>query len=116
MQNLVLLAAVVLLAAAQVLQKRGASRHLAGKRAPREWASAFLTKELLAAGICLFFGTGCWLVALYRMDVSRAFPILSLGSVLVLLVSRFYLGETVSAHRWAGALLIAIGVALVSSS
>jgi undecaprenyl phosphate-alpha-L-ara4N flippase subunit ArnE len=99
-----------------VLQKRAASRHLAGTRRAADWARALVTRELLGAAACLAGGTVLWLAVLYRMDVSRAFPILSLGSVVVLLVSRFYLGEAVSVRRWAGAVLIAIGVALVSST
>ena len=116
MNDLLLLLAVALLSASQVLQKVGAARRLAGKHEPREWAAALLSPELLAAGVAIVVGTALWLVVLYRMDVSRAFPILSLGSVVVLAVSRFYLKERVSAYRWAGVLLITVGIALVAST
>jgi len=110
------MASIVLLAAGQVLQKRGAVRHLAPGRGARRWLRALSSPEIGGAIVCLAVGTAAWLAVLYRMDVSKAFPILSAGSILVLAASRFVLGERVSAQRWAGALLIAIGVALVAAS
>lgn len=61
-------------------------------------------------------GAGFWLVALSRAPLSWAYPILSLGYVLVLVFSRLALGETVSPLRWAGTLIILLGVALVFRS
>jgi drug/metabolite transporter (DMT)-like permease len=50
------------------------------------------------------------------MEVSRAFPFLSLSFVLVAFLSRFWLGERVSAARWGGVALIVIGVAFVAAT
>lgn len=116
MSEALLLLAVAALSAGQVLQKVGAARRLAGKRAPLEWARALFSPELIAAAVCLAAGTALWLGVLYRMDVSRAFPFLSLGSVVVVAASRWLLREPVSLHRWAGVALIAIGIALVAST
>lgn len=116
MNDILLLSAVALLGLSQVLQKLGAERELRGKRAPVEWARALLSPELLGAGLSLVAGAALWLVVLYRMDVSRAFPFLSLGSVFVVAASRVYLKERVSASRWTGVALIAAGVALVAST
>jgi drug/metabolite transporter (DMT)-like permease len=111
-----LVAAVLLLAAAQVLQKLGAARHLVNAQRPADWGRALLSAELSGAALCLTLGTVAWLLVLYGTEVSRAFPILSLGSIVVLAASRLYLKEHVPPRRWAGALLIAIGIALVSVS
>jgi len=116
LSNLLLLLAVVLLSTSQVLQKVGAARHLAGKQKPSEWIAALFSPELLGAIACIVAGTALWLAVLYRMDVSRAFPFLSLTTVLVMAASRFLLREPVSWHRWAGVLLIAGGIALVAST
>jgi drug/metabolite transporter (DMT)-like permease len=116
MDELLLASAILLLAAAQVLQKRGAVRHLAGGPGPGGWRSALVSPEILAAIACLAFGTALWLAVLYRMDVSKAFPILSAGTILVLIASRVLLGERVSPARWGGTILVAIGVALVAAS
>jgi drug/metabolite transporter (DMT)-like permease len=114
MADLILLLAVALLSASQVLQKLGAQRRLGNATSARHWASALLSPELLGAGVAIVTGTTLWLYVLYQMDVSRAFPFLSLGSVVVVGVSRLFLGEHVSAYRWTGVLLITLGIALVA--
>ena len=116
MDELLLSSAIVLLAAAQVLQKRGAMRNLAGKPGPGGWRSALVSREIVGAIACLALGTVLWLAVLYRMDVSKAFPMLSAGTILVLVASRVLLGERVSPPRWGGAILVALGVALVAAS
>lgn len=57
-----------------------------------------------------------WLWALYSMDISKAFPVVSMSIVLIMLISRWKFGETVSLRRWLGAVVITIGVFLVASS
>lgn len=115
MNDVLLLLAVALLSTSQVLQKVGAAR-LVDKRKPQEWVVALVSPELLGAVVAIVAGTALWLLVLYRMDVSRAFPFLSLGSVVVVAVSRFYLKERVSAYRWVGVILITAGIALVAST
>jgi drug/metabolite transporter (DMT)-like permease len=116
MNDALLLIAVVLLGTSQVLQKVGSARRLAGRRNPHEWLLALLSPELLGAIAALLVGTVLWLTVLYRMDVSRAFPFLSLGTVGVVAASRLWLGEHVSWRRWLGVGLIAVGIALVAST
>jgi drug/metabolite transporter (DMT)-like permease len=116
MNNALLLLAVLLLAGSQILQKLGAARRLQGTRTPAEWLRALFSPELLGAIVAIVAGTLIWLGVLYRMDVSRAFPFLSLGTVAVVAASRLWLGEQVSARRWAGVALIAVGIALVAST
>jgi drug/metabolite transporter (DMT)-like permease len=114
MADTILLLAVALLSTSQVLQKIGAQRRLVNAKNARHWIVALFSPELIGAGIAIVAGTALWLYVLYQMDVSRAFPFLSLGSVVVVAVSRFLLGERVSAYRWAGVVLITIGIALVA--
>ncbi len=116
MNNALLLLAVLLLAGSQILQKVGAARRLTGTRTPREWLRALLSPELIGAIVTIAAGTLLWLTVLYRMDVSRAFPFLSLGTIAVVAASRIWLGEQVSMRRWAGVALIAVGIALVAST
>jgi drug/metabolite transporter (DMT)-like permease len=116
MDELLLLGSVLLLAAGQILQKRGAVRHLTAAQGAADWRRALFSPEILGAIGCLAAGTVLWLAVLYRMDVSKAFPILSAAAVLVLVASRVVLGERISARRLSGALLVAVGVALVAAS
>jgi drug/metabolite transporter (DMT)-like permease len=116
MNDVLLLCAVALLTAGQVLQKVGATKRLALARGRSAWLGALLSPELLGAVVCLSAGTALWLAVLYRMDVSRAFPMLSVGSIAVVLASRFYLRELVSVRRWIGVALVAVGIALVAAT
>jgi multidrug transporter EmrE-like cation transporter len=57
-----------------------------------------------------------WLAALSKAPVSTAYPMLSLGYVLVAGVSVLWLGETLSSAKVLGIALICVGVILVSRS
>lgn len=54
-----------------------------------------------------------YLMALSRLELSVAYPMIGLGYVLVVLLSALLLRESVSAVRWLGVLLIVAGVWLV---
>jgi drug/metabolite transporter (DMT)-like permease len=64
----------------------------------------------------VFYGVGAlsWIAVLSRMDLSYAYPFLALNFVLITLVSRFFLGETVPPVRWLGIAVICVGILLVA--
>ncbi len=57
-----------------------------------------------------------WLTVLARVDLSFAYPMVSLGYVLVVLLSFLIFKENVTLIRWIGVLVICLGVYLVSRS
>jgi len=57
-----------------------------------------------------------WLIVLSRMDLSFAYPLLSVGYILVLLFSWLVFKENVSLVRWLGVVVICFGVFLISRS
>lgn len=63
-----------------------------------------------AASVCV------WIAALSKAPVSTAYPMLSLGYVVVAVVSVLLLGETLSPAKVMGIALICAGVVLVSRS
>jgi multidrug transporter EmrE-like cation transporter len=63
-----------------------------------------------AASVCV------WIGALTKAPVSTAYPMLSLGYVLVAGISVLALGETLSPAKVLGIALICVGVVLVSRS
>jgi multidrug transporter EmrE-like cation transporter len=63
-----------------------------------------------AASVCV------WVAALSKAPVSTAYPMLSLGYVVVAAVSVAWLGETLSPAKVLGIALICAGVVLVSRS
>lgn len=100
----------------QLLQKLATSRV-----AQQNNHSGFLSqivrfKETWWAITCLGMGVLVWLVVLYHMEVSKATPFLSLGFILVTIVSRYHLKETVPVRRWLGVALVTTGLWLVSLS
>jgi len=66
--------------------------------------------------LCLAGSMSIWLSVLYRIDVSKALPFVSLGHVFVLIVSRVFFGEHISVLRWLGAGLIAVGIVLIAQT
>lgn len=77
------------------------------------WKRVF-SSPLLWAGIGAYaVELGLWLAVLANAPLSFVFPLASLSYVGVLIASRVILKEAVSARRWAGALLITLGVTLV---
>ena len=57
-----------------------------------------------------------WLMVLSRVELSFAYPLVSIGYVAVMLMSRVLFHEQVSGVRIAGALVICAGVFLISRS
>jgi drug/metabolite transporter (DMT)-like permease len=75
------------------------------------------TNGKILAGIGLeavFFG--CLLYMLSLRDMSFIWPLTSLGFIFTTLAAEFILHEKVTASRWAGVLLIALGASLTSYS
>ena len=69
----------------------------------------------IAAGIvflCGFFAS--YLTALSWADLSYVLPATAFGTVIVALFARFWLHEPISPYRWAGIVLITIGVGFVA--
>jgi multidrug transporter EmrE-like cation transporter len=66
----------------------------------------------------LCYGTSLlvWLAALSKAPVSTAYPMLSLGYIVVAAASVLWLGETLSPAKVLGIALICAGVVLVSRS
>jgi multidrug transporter EmrE-like cation transporter len=55
-----------------------------------------------------------WLIVISAVDLSFAYPFIGLTYVLILIVSKFILKESVNPIRWAGAAIITIGVVVIS--
>jgi drug/metabolite transporter (DMT)-like permease len=72
-------------------------------------------KYWVAGGVALFIVQALiYTGALRFVEVSTAFPIGSIGFVVVALLSQRFLGEPVTGTRWTGVVLITLGVALLA--
>lgn len=79
--------------------------------------SLILHSPLVLLGLFFYaIGALLWIAVLSRLDLSVAYPFLALNFVLVTLVARFFLGESVPPLRWLGILVIIGGILLVAKS
>lgn len=114
------LAGVLLNAAAQLLLKAGTNRI---------GTFAFAPENILPIGLrvasepFVLGGLGCyvisvliWIMALSRVEVSIAYPMLSIGYVINALAAWYLFGEAVTAQRMVGIGTIIVGVFLVARS
>lgn len=61
-----------------------------------------------------FIGLGFWLVALSKMEISVAYPMVSLGYVITMIAGYFLFGEPITPVKILGAFLIIAGVFCLS--
>jgi multidrug transporter EmrE-like cation transporter len=106
-----LLFAILLGVIGQVLLKSGMSRH------PNFHLKEIiqLTTDLAILGGFLSYGlsTLLYFQVLARLDLSLAYPTVSLSYVLVILVSKLIFKENFTFNRWVAVIVICVGVALV---
>jgi drug/metabolite transporter (DMT)-like permease len=57
-----------------------------------------------------------WLAVLSWEDLSVALPMQALNYILVAFLSQYFLHEVVTPMRWAGTVLVAIGVVMITKS
>lgn len=114
------LLSVLLSVAAQFALKAGMTAAAARGRAAGDaggWLAhmiAVLAQPGVLMGLSLYVVSVLfWLSVLSRWDVSKAYPLVGLGFVITLGVG-YVLGESVTATRVAGVVMIALGVALVA--
>ena len=69
-----------------------------------------------AGMVCYGLSLCVWLAALSKAPVSIAYPMLSIGYVVVAAVAALWLGEALSTAKVLGIALICAGVAIVSRS
>ena len=77
---------------------------------------AFTNPWVFAGFVFYFVSSLFWIIVLSRVELSVAYPMLSLGYVFVLVASFFLFNEQISAVRWLGVLVIMLGVTLISRS
>lgn len=97
----------------QTFQKIGMSKFKGQKWLSFSSLRILLNPSVLIGSLSLVIGSFLWLVVLSREELSFAYPILSVGYIIVTFISAFYFKEKVSWKRWIGVVLIVIGVSLV---
>lgn len=75
-----------------------------------------LSPWVLAGLACYVLSVGLWLVVLSRVEVSYAYPMVSVGYILTVILARIFFQEAITPVRVAGVLVIMLGVFLVARS
>jgi len=115
---LLILICVTLGVCGQLLLKQGMSADpdrvdRASEVLPRLWKAA--TNPVVLLGFLAYgVSAALWLIVLTRAELSYAYPILSLGYVAVVFLSRVFFQEAVTGTRVLGTLVICLGVWLIT--
>jgi multidrug transporter EmrE-like cation transporter len=114
------LTGVLLNASAQLLLKAGTNR--VGEFAftlanVLPIGTRFALSPYVAGGLaCYVVSVGVWILALSRVPVSVAYPMLSIGYVVNALAAWWLFGESLGAQKLVGIAFIVVGVFLVARS
>ncbi len=116
---LLILFSISIAVAGQILLKIGVNRigivDFSGLEALKQLFFGVIKSPLVISGLFLYvISAAIWLVVLSAVDLSFAYPFIGLTYVMVLILSRFILKEDVNLIRWAGAIIITIGVIVIS--
>ncbi len=116
---LLILFSISIAVAGQILLKIGINRigivDFSGMEALKQLFFGVIKSPLVISGLFLYvISAAIWLVVLSAVDLSFAYPFIGLTYVMVLILSRFILKEDVNLIRWVGALIITIGVIVIS--
>ena len=104
-----ILVGVLLNAAAQLLLKAGTNAMPLGLRLALE-------PHILGGLACYVISVVVWVIALSRVPVSIAYPMLSIGYVVNAIAAWYLLGETLTPMRLTGIGIIIVGVFVVARS
>jgi drug/metabolite transporter (DMT)-like permease len=120
---LLIFAAVCLEVAGQILYKAGLNREPVVQGSLRYPANLLLFARQAITNWRVLLGLGVYVaevllywVVLSRVDVSYAFPMMSMSYVILMASSRLFLHEKVSPIRWLGGATVMLGVYLITRS
>jgi multidrug transporter EmrE-like cation transporter len=71
---------------------------------------------VLTGLLCYIVSVGVWLLVLSRVEVSYAYPLLSIGYIVTAFAGWLLFHESIGVTRWVGILVICIGVWLITRS
>ncbi|HZS80228.1 MAG TPA: EamA family transporter [Herbaspirillum sp.] len=113
-------AGICLNAVAQLLLKAGTNAVGAIHLSADNWFATgvrLITQLPIIGGLCCYvISVGVWIIGLSRVDVTLAYPLLSLGYIINAIGAWYFLGEAISAQRLLAITVIIAGVILLARS
>ncbi len=105
---------------AQISLKHGMHKHgkvkLTFKTFIKDVFKIYINIFVIIGMLSYFVSFLLWLIVLSKLDLSYAYPIVSINFALVALSSKIFFKERVSKKRWLSIFIIIIGVILVTLS
>ena len=112
--SVLLLIAICLTVAGELLLKQGMNQVGEFSLSLDMLVRTFTEWRVVLAFALIFGGSLFWLGVISRADFSFAYPLLALSYVISLVPAHFWLGERVTLNRIVGALIIVVGVVVVT--
>ena len=108
---LVFVLSVVFTTGGQLLQKKASIKYSqkGGDGVLHHLFNADVILSIIFLGLGLLF----WLMVLTKVDLSLAYPLLSLNYVFILLGAKYLFKEEIPIHRWVGVLIILFGISVL---
>ncbi|HEX7962932.1 MAG TPA: EamA family transporter [Terriglobales bacterium] len=113
-----ILISVVLSGLAQVSLKKGMN-HVQQRNGSGVWSliwAVLRERFVWLWGFSFIIATSLWLVGLQKVDLSYAYPLVSLGYVLVSVLAIKFFNEKIDSNRWTAILVICAGVMAIAGS
>jgi drug/metabolite transporter (DMT)-like permease len=109
-----LIVSVLLGAVGQVMMKWGVGAWKPSVGGEPAW-SQLMSHWPVAAGLASYgLSSLFWLLTLRKLPLSTAYPMVSLGYILVMALSCYLFQESLSLQKWFGAAFISLGVLLIA--
>lgn len=81
---------------------------------PRVVLATFTDWRVILGFALVFGGALFWLAVISRVNLSLAYPLLALNYVLILIPSRYVLGEEITPAKVVGAAIVVVGVIVIT--
>jgi len=75
--------------------------------------SQYLNPWIMSGLASAFLASACWIVAMTRLDLSVAYPFMSLAFVIVLFLSAVFFSEALSINKAIGTVIILVGLFVI---
>ncbi len=115
---ILILIVTFLLAVAQILVKIGVDNlgglNIGIKTFFSDIIPIILSYHLWLGGVTIVVSSLLWMKVLSKVELSVAYPLISISYVFGLLAAKYILGESIPSIRWVGVGVIGIGIVLLT--
>jgi len=96
-----------------VLLKKGTLMHydfLSSTKTLNSWIQLFTNGFFLLSILFFVFGAITWVITLTKLDLSLAYPVVSISYIIVAIASYYLFHEVIPFNRWLGIGVVILGV------